>query len=64
MVESIHDTTWAITTAARLAREGERERIVALLEETKLSFAGRARQYVGPGFDLAISLIKEENNGS
>ena len=37
------------------------QRVIKLLEETKLRFAGAASEYVAPGIDLAIDLIKGEN---
>lgn len=37
------------------------ERIIKLLEETKGNFLGTAQNYVEPGLDLAIALIKEKN---
>ena len=41
--------------------EEEQERIVKLIEEAKLRFAGQASKYINPGLDLSIALIKGEN---
>jgi hypothetical protein len=52
-LEDIHDTVWAISKSAELARKAEQERIIKLLEESD-SVCN----------DWAIALIKGDNDGS
>jgi hypothetical protein len=57
MSEPIHDTAWAITTAARLARENEQARIIKLLESELVSFC---RCLACRRTEQLIDIIKKE----
>jgi hypothetical protein len=37
------------------------KRVIGLMEDAKSRFAGTAQEYLEPGIDLAIALIKGEN---